>query len=69
MKKRLLKMIAAQQEDPGFEPNDLAANPTALETVPGVLAALVLQVRATIEEIRTAELVDEVDAWLASGDD
>lgn len=67
MKKRLLKMIAANMEEPWYEPNDLLANQTALVTVPGIMATLVRQERQELEEIETAALVEEVCAWLQSG--
>lgn len=73
MRRRILKLIAALDDKAAFGPNDLATNANAQKVVPGILQALqeedTIGLERDFSPSGAAELADEVETWLAAGDD
>lgn len=69
MRQRILRLIAALDQESEWGPNDLAKNAHAQQVVPGILQALqqedAAQLERSLEPGGAAQLADDVAAWLA----
>lgn len=70
MRKRILRLIAAQEGEPAFGPNNLAENEHALQVVPGILGAILGEEETEdLDPGADSTLADLVEAWLNAGGD